>query len=55
MSEQLPTEPDTELRDHVAACPLGWVDGQIVRSRHTTDQDVIEWIAILRALVGLDT
>lgn len=44
-----------KLRDHVAACPLGWYDGKIIVARGTNaDERFIEWLTELRALVGID-
>jgi hypothetical protein len=44
---------ENSIRDHVARCPLGWIDGKLARTRATTDWDVITWLADLREMVGL--
>jgi hypothetical protein len=44
---------ERRVREHVARCPIGWIDGQLVRTRATTDWDVIKWLAELREMVGL--
>lgn len=43
-----------KLREHVEACPFGCWDGKIIVARGTKDEQIIEWLAELRELVGID-
>jgi hypothetical protein len=42
------------LREHVWACPLGWLDNKLLWFKGTTEPEVIAWLAKLRELVGLE-
>lgn len=50
-------EPDIkELLHHISRCPLGFYGGNLIRTRGTTDIDVINWLTRLDQLAkAVDT
>jgi hypothetical protein len=39
-----------DLLRHISRCPLGWHEGRVIRTRMTTEQDVIDWLQKLEEL-----
>lgn len=44
------TEELAQLKEHVRLCPMGWHEGRIIRTRSTTDADVIKWLHELQEI-----
>ncbi len=40
------------IRGHIARCPLGYHEGEVITTMSTTTADVIAWLAELRRLAG---
>ena len=38
------------IAKHVGRCPLGWYEGSVVKTRATTEADVILWIHVLKEM-----
>ena len=40
----------SRLKELLRICPLGWHEGKLIRTRSTTDEDVVEWLQDLYKL-----
>jgi hypothetical protein len=40
-----------QLKDLLKKCPLGWYENRLIRTRSTTDDDVIKWLKELHDLI----